>query len=132
MIRRPPRSTRTDTLFPYTTLFRSRRRSKDTDPVVSVEQSTFPREFRLSVPANIGDYVLNTDGRQPHRGRDIAAPAKTTGTHHTSGNGVPPPNCRNGRNLVKTSFGTPRSEENTSARQSLMRIWSSVFSLKKH
>src|SRR3546814_1153787 len=28
MIRRPPRSTRTDTLFPYTTLFRSR----DADP----------------------------------------------------------------------------------------------------
>src|SRR3546814_118385 len=27
MIRRPPRSTRTDTLFPYTTLFRSLRRS---------------------------------------------------------------------------------------------------------
>src|SRR3546814_3475014 len=27
MIRRPPRSTRTDTLFPYTTLFRSRRES---------------------------------------------------------------------------------------------------------
>src|SRR3546814_1650099 len=25
MIRRPPRSTRTDTLFPYTTLFRARR-----------------------------------------------------------------------------------------------------------
>src|SRR3546814_10125922 len=30
MIRRPPRSTRTDTLFPYTTLFRSRSRA-DTD-----------------------------------------------------------------------------------------------------
>src|SRR3546814_12692985 len=29
MIRRPPRSTRTDTLFPYTTLFRSRRRVRD-------------------------------------------------------------------------------------------------------
>src|SRR3546814_10464158 len=28
MIRRPPRSTRTDTLFPYTTLFRSRRTSR--------------------------------------------------------------------------------------------------------
>src|SRR3546814_20505788 len=28
MIRRPPRSTRTDTLFPYTTLFRSRRRQR--------------------------------------------------------------------------------------------------------
>src|SRR3546814_20807873 len=30
MIRRPPRSTRTDTLFPYTTLFRSSERSKAT------------------------------------------------------------------------------------------------------
>src|SRR3546814_16468653 len=29
MIRRPPRSTRTDTLFPYTTLFRSRRGEYD-------------------------------------------------------------------------------------------------------
>src|SRR3546814_6510942 len=29
MIRRPPRSTRTDTLFPYTTLFRSDRRRPD-------------------------------------------------------------------------------------------------------
>src|SRR3546814_2991168 len=28
MIRRPPRSTRTDTLFPYTTLFRSTRSSR--------------------------------------------------------------------------------------------------------
>src|SRR3546814_4904563 len=28
MIRRPPRSTRTDTLFPYTTLFRSRNEAK--------------------------------------------------------------------------------------------------------
>src|SRR3546814_13034057 len=32
MIRRPPRSTRTDTLFPYTTLFRSRRDSLRPDP----------------------------------------------------------------------------------------------------
>src|SRR3546814_4901783 len=36
MIRRPPRSTRTDTLFPYTTLFRSRKRDRfgdaGTDP----------------------------------------------------------------------------------------------------
>src|SRR3546814_12390082 len=31
MIRRPPRSTRTDTLFPYTTLFRSVRRRRDQD-----------------------------------------------------------------------------------------------------
>src|SRR3546814_17030416 len=31
MIRRPPRSTRTDTLFPYTTLFRSKGRLGDED-----------------------------------------------------------------------------------------------------
>src|SRR3546814_9446816 len=31
MIRRPPRSTRTDTLFPYTTLFRSEASIKDLD-----------------------------------------------------------------------------------------------------
>src|SRR3546814_20869361 len=31
MIRRPPRSTRTDTLFPYTTLFRSRLRVEEHD-----------------------------------------------------------------------------------------------------
>src|SRR3546814_6869347 len=30
MIRRPPRSTRTDTLFPYTTLFRSHNRADHT------------------------------------------------------------------------------------------------------
>src|SRR3546814_2014571 len=33
MIRRPPRSTRTDTLFPYTTLFRSRRRRAHSAPI---------------------------------------------------------------------------------------------------
>src|SRR3546814_2115999 len=32
MIRRPPRSTRTDTLFPYTTLFRSARMLGDKSP----------------------------------------------------------------------------------------------------
>src|SRR3546814_7263566 len=33
MIRRPPRSTRTDTLFPYTTLFRSEKDPSDTREV---------------------------------------------------------------------------------------------------
>src|SRR3546814_12048396 len=37
MIRRPPRSTRTDTLFPYTTLFRSRRGPR---PRVGLDQGT--------------------------------------------------------------------------------------------
>src|SRR3546814_4070023 len=38
MIRRPPRSTRTDTLFPYTTLFRSQSRD-------AVDLPVFPRDF---------------------------------------------------------------------------------------
>src|SRR3546814_2249956 len=45
MIRRPPRSTRTDTLFPYTTLFRSRGRIDALGPQAAQimgEQRTFP------------------------------------------------------------------------------------------
>src|SRR3546814_5934707 len=41
MIRRPPRSTRTDTLFPYTTLFRSRRRRRYCSPRASATDSSF-------------------------------------------------------------------------------------------
>src|SRR3546814_12840408 len=33
MIRLPPRTKRTDTLFPYTTLFRSRKDRKDEEPI---------------------------------------------------------------------------------------------------
>src|SRR3546814_18598019 len=36
MIRRPPRSTRSDTLFPYTTLFRSLRQSRNEGGVYGV------------------------------------------------------------------------------------------------
>src|SRR3546814_5656721 len=36
MIRRPPRSTRTDTLFPYTTLFRSGCSRLDTPPIPGI------------------------------------------------------------------------------------------------
>src|SRR3546814_4993137 len=35
MIRRPPRSTRTDTLFPYTTLFRSLQSEQQVDDLVA-------------------------------------------------------------------------------------------------
>src|SRR3546814_8331730 len=35
MIRRPPRSTRTDTLFPYTTLFRSQKHAHARSPYAS-------------------------------------------------------------------------------------------------
>src|SRR3546814_19903852 len=42
MIRRPPRSTRTDTLFPYTTLFRS-----------GCEDGTLHFGFQIRMPRNI-------------------------------------------------------------------------------
>src|SRR3546814_6123060 len=55
MLRRPPRSTRTDTLFPYTTLFRSR---------------TIGRDFRrlLPVSVRIGIEVVARLHARVHRG----------------------------------------------------------------
>src|SRR3546814_16128192 len=55
MIRRPPRSTRTDTLFPYTTLFRSARRGEHTGAVAA-------RDRRRSIDAAaIDDDDLRVD-----------------------------------------------------------------------
>src|SRR3546814_11633669 len=48
MIRRPPRSTRTDTLFPYTTLFRSGAR-KATDRCEAQEECRRAYDRRLHV-----------------------------------------------------------------------------------
>src|SRR3546814_2951508 len=55
MIRRPPRSTRTDTLFPYTTLFRSTRLKR-------LSARGFYRIFakigEMPLPEGIGDFIL--------------------------------------------------------------------------
>src|SRR3546814_11318852 len=51
MIRRPPRSTRTDTLFPYTTLFRSIKGSMTVDQAVR------------RAAADAGLRVVSSDGR---------------------------------------------------------------------
>src|SRR3546814_14762133 len=50
MIRRPPRSTRTDTLFPYTTLFRSRKQCKDSRPKPDVNSVIAPHIDRATYP----------------------------------------------------------------------------------
>src|SRR3546814_12943575 len=47
MIRRPPRSTRTDTLFPYTTLFRSSRRRTIRMSAVSTRLAPFRRNLEF-------------------------------------------------------------------------------------
>src|SRR3546814_15352022 len=53
MIRRPPRSTRTDTLFPYTTLFRSRELGCKRDDT----RIEFPIQFGRDPYLQLGDGV---------------------------------------------------------------------------
>src|SRR3546814_17233439 len=54
MIRRPPRSTRTDTLFPYTTLFRSSLASIFFGSVAAINQKSIKRLLAYSSINNIG------------------------------------------------------------------------------
>src|SRR3546814_4630121 len=75
MIRRPPRSTRTDTLFPYTPLFRSagrtplrrqrkRRRQRDRGdrgaPAAQVRQRGHRHPARLRLPAGTGRVIARS------------------------------------------------------------------------
>src|SRR3546814_8351407 len=62
MIRRPPRSTRTDTLFPYTTLFRSRGRSAGTAPVC-LPKGRPPFRSRATIRRNSRCRCLRPRGR---------------------------------------------------------------------
>src|SRR3546814_2563874 len=110
MIRRPPRSTRTDTLFPYTTLFRSSARRAG---------SGAGREYPALAPP-----VAARD-RLPALGHSCG-PA---GLAHR----VARPDARGGRQGVPVRRIGPRgrSEEHTSELQSLMRISYAVFCLNK-
>src|SRR3546814_7127226 len=109
MIRRPPRSTRTDTLFPYTTLFRSGRRGR------SLQEGTdFPRATSGCASAARGD--------THDHGSDAAVSGDTPGDSASSG-------CPH--QMPSIGGATTRSEEHTSELQSLMRISYAVFCLKK-
>src|SRR3546814_3232471 len=104
MIRRPPRSTRTDTRFPYTSLFRSLGRMIAAPP------------FRMIV-ADIADIVP-----------DVGRP----GTERMSGQGTAPRALEGA--FARVLLRPParcRSEEHTSELQSLMRTSYAVFCLKK-
>src|SRR3546814_2689999 len=73
MIRRPPRSTRTDTLFPYTTLFRSRVRS---DGTASQIAGPFARRARRQGARGLSDLPpqeVNHLRRIPLRRTDVPA-----------------------------------------------------------
>src|SRR3546814_1402747 len=103
MIRRPPRSTRTDTPFPYTTLFRSRGGGIFVYAGVGLHDRRYlASRWRLS------DCLIRASSTyvMPNKPSPVASPPATT------------------------VAGT-RSEEHTSELQSLMRISYAVFCLKK-
>src|SRR3546814_2293184 len=72
MIRRPPRSTRTDTLFPYTTLFRSARRD---GPAGVCFPDAQPR-FQMDGPVR--------DRREHDPAHIVPRPIKARSEEHTS------------------------------------------------
>src|SRR3546814_6827119 len=110
MIRRPPRSTRTDTLFPYTTLFRSvLRLGRDGCGAADDPADRLPPAGRSPRTRHHRD-----DRARVVRGRpDRALPAAGR------------------RRRWAARRGGRRSEEHTSELQSLMRISYAVFCLKK-
>src|SRR3546814_3094060 len=108
MYRRPPGSTRTDTLVPYTTLFRSHAIGRDR---FVVRASRIDRRSGKFALCQAGIALLPF----ANRGCDIARPSECLAT----GIGRP--------DLVRT---LGRSEEHTSELQSLMRISYAVFCLK--
>src|SRR3546814_18303065 len=81
MMRRPPRSTRTDTLFPYTTLFRS------TDDIVGIERGQtadqilqFPHIARPAVATDaLHRFGCDRFGRQALRSRLVEEVAHQIG-----------------------------------------------------
>src|SRR3546814_6581450 len=102
MIRRPPRSTRTDTLFPYTTLFRS------ADGVGAERVGGDDIRSRLQIGAR--DLL---DDRRPAERENVVIALLVALKAERAG-------------IVGS-----RSEEHTSELQSLMRISYAVFCLKK-
>src|SRR3546814_8488205 len=124
MIRRPPRSTRTDTLFPYTTLFRSLRLGRQpfpnrpSSPPRRASHSTLPcRRYR------------QRNARRPTDSPHTSEPPHGTICRPSSPHsGALPPSFRTTSDQPLT---TNRSEEHTSELQSLMRISYAVFCLKK-
>src|SRR3546814_12917834 len=66
MLRRPPRSTRTDTLFPYTTLFRSAQ--------AAIADGAFAAEITpVTLTTRKGEVVVDTD-EQPGKGNPDKIP----------------------------------------------------------
>src|SRR3546814_3419648 len=96
MIRRPPRSTRTDTLFPYTTLFRSRTsadkpianlhdRNLDLFDAIDITDLHFRRVGRLLCGLLLRVLLLFCRRRVPLRLLVVAAAQRADSQQHGSG-----------------------------------------------
>src|SRR3546814_5672217 len=125
MIRRPPRSTRTDTLFPYTTLFRSCWRPRR---IGSGFGSEADRRWRCrSIPSSVR---RSCAARHPEdKAEDKRAASRVEGARREA----MIRKLKSGYRIYsrKKDPETGRSEEHTSELQSLMRISYAVFCLKK-
>src|SRR3546814_3088417 len=123
-ILRPPGSTRTDTLFPYTTLFRSLPHAALGGQLVVV----------AGEHVGIGGLGDGDDGlaalRQARRQRRLLQLARIDADHALEG-GAARGQVALGADAISGRAGQPalRSEEHTSELQSLMRISYAVFCL---
>src|SRR3546814_5607309 len=83
MIRRPPRSTRTDTLFPYTTLFRSWRPMKPVAPVMATTgaSATAPGSGGTHALECTFEIKLTCAGATQFAGRRLWQRARRYGDH---------------------------------------------------
>src|SRR3546814_7402741 len=130
MIRRPPRSTRTDTLFPYTTLFRSSIAESIHIDFNGVTQIAVDQNG--AIPRNLhgrGDIVIELAFAVDDFHRPAAKHIGWANEHGLTDAigyryGFLPA-------ASDTIFRLLRSEEHTSEIQHLMRISYSVFCLKK-
>src|SRR3546814_9200295 len=123
MIRRPPRSTRTDTLFPYTTLFRSGRLGGGIgelllQPLVVDIGEGLPRVARVKIAESVDARDAVIDEALGHRRLEVGAD-RVGRRRHLSEKGD---HRLHPRRLVGI-----RSEEHTSELQSLMRLSYAFF-----
>src|SRR3546814_6902553 len=118
MIRRPPRSTRTDTLLPYTTLFRSCLPSG-----LSTGGTWSPCSGSAATRA---DKSSSTQSNTPSRPRSTKCTGDAFGARVANSERSAAGRPRGSRENVE-----PRSEEQTSELQSLMRISYAVVCLNK-
>src|SRR3546814_19282483 len=119
MLRRPPRSTRTDTLFPYTTLFRSRTLTLGIGLSVGLEAprgGVDPREGRASRrnPSGEPRMIAGAIGAaQPRAATSRVQPGPPAPTpppppHHTSARNSARTNPRSRLPLHHARFPRPR------------------------